>query len=88
MPHAERQVHVFSEPSLSTASTERNSQRCAEYPEREERVTPTLTHVLAPNTVAYGGPGLPDLVLGELFRRELSGLHVALVEFRILLPLL
>jgi len=33
-------------------------------------------------------PGLLDLVLGELFRRELAGLHVALVEFRILLPLL
>jgi hypothetical protein len=28
------------------------------------------------------------LVLGELFGRELAGLHVALVEFRILLPLL
>ena len=27
-------------------------------------------------------------MLGELFRRELAGLHVALVEFRILLPLL
>jgi len=31
---------------------------------------------------------LLDLVLGELFRRELASLHVALVEFRILLPLL
>jgi hypothetical protein len=31
---------------------------------------------------------LLDLVLSELFRRELAGLHVALVEFRILLPLL
>jgi hypothetical protein len=28
------------------------------------------------------------LVLGKLFWRELAGLHVALVEFRILLPLL
>ena len=27
-------------------------------------------------------------MLGELFRREPAGLHVALVEFRILLPLL
>jgi hypothetical protein len=32
--------------------------------------------------------GLLALVLGEFFRRELAGLHVALVEFRILLPLL
>src|SRR6266436_9285550 len=33
-------------------------------------------------------PGLLNLVLGELFRRELAGLHVALVQFRVLLPLL
>jgi hypothetical protein len=33
-------------------------------------------------------PGLLDLVLRELFGRELAGLHVALVEFCILLPLL